>query len=305
MRRTISASRSSTATRSRRCAAADIADAIRERVGGKPTYLTFDIDCLDPAYAPGTGTPVAGGPSSGEDRCRCCARLDADRHRRRRRRRGCAALRPCRYHRDRRRDGGDALSRARWRSEKARLEEMNHGAAGLNPKRHIGLKSQDFLTERQVMKPKIFIDGEHGTTGLQIRTRLAARDDLAILSIPEAERRNLDLRAELLKEADVAILCLPDDASKEASAFSKAKLDAHHRHVHGVPRHPRLGLWLCRDGAGPARPHRRGAAGGQSRLLPDRRDLADPSAGRRPASCPPTTPSPSMRFRATPAAASR
>ena len=44
--------------------AADIADAIAERTGGKKTYLTFDIDCLDPAYAPGTGTPVAGGPSS-------------------------------------------------------------------------------------------------------------------------------------------------------------------------------------------------------------------------------------------------
>ena len=33
----------------------------RETVGSKPTYLTFDIDCLDPAYAPGTGTPVSGG----------------------------------------------------------------------------------------------------------------------------------------------------------------------------------------------------------------------------------------------------
>lgn len=73
------------------------------------------------------------------------------------------------------------------------------------------------------MKPKIFIDGEHGTTGLQIRTRLAARDDLAILSIPEAERRNLDLRADLLKEADVAILCLPDDASKEAVGILEGK----------------------------------------------------------------------------------
>ena len=44
--------------------AADIAYAIHERTGGKKTYMTFDIDCLDPAYAPGTGTPVAGGPSS-------------------------------------------------------------------------------------------------------------------------------------------------------------------------------------------------------------------------------------------------
>jgi agmatinase len=44
--------------------AADIAYAIVERTGGHKTYVTFDIDCLDPAYAPGTGTPVAGGPSS-------------------------------------------------------------------------------------------------------------------------------------------------------------------------------------------------------------------------------------------------
>lgn len=41
-----------------------IVEAITARVGDRPCYLTFDIDCLDPAYAPGTGTPVAGGPSS-------------------------------------------------------------------------------------------------------------------------------------------------------------------------------------------------------------------------------------------------
>ena len=44
--------------------AAEIADAIVRHVGDGPCYLTFDIDCLDPAYAPGTGTPVSGGPSS-------------------------------------------------------------------------------------------------------------------------------------------------------------------------------------------------------------------------------------------------
>ena len=44
--------------------AAAIADAILKRTYGRKTYLTFDIDCLDPAFAPGTGTPVAGGPSS-------------------------------------------------------------------------------------------------------------------------------------------------------------------------------------------------------------------------------------------------
>ncbi|MCR4266029.1 agmatinase [Nitratireductor sp. ZSWI3] len=44
--------------------ASDIAAAILERVADRPVYMTFDIDCLDPAFAPGTGTPVAGGPSS-------------------------------------------------------------------------------------------------------------------------------------------------------------------------------------------------------------------------------------------------
>lgn len=43
---------------------ADTVAAIRARVGTTPAYLTFDIDCLDPAYAPGTGTPVVGGLSS-------------------------------------------------------------------------------------------------------------------------------------------------------------------------------------------------------------------------------------------------
>ncbi|CAN7552345.1 N-acetyl-gamma-glutamyl-phosphate reductase [Rhizobium sp. LjRoot30] len=66
------------------------------------------------------------------------------------------------------------------------------------------------------MKPKIFIDGEHGTTGLQIRTRMADRRDVELLSIPEAERRNAALREDLLNSADIAILCLPDDAAKQA-----------------------------------------------------------------------------------------
>jgi len=69
------------------------------------------------------------------------------------------------------------------------------------------------------MKPKIFIDGEHGTTGLQIRQRLAARADLEVLSIPEAERRNRAAREDFLKSADIAILCLPDDAAKESVAI--------------------------------------------------------------------------------------
>jgi N-acetyl-gamma-glutamyl-phosphate reductase len=69
------------------------------------------------------------------------------------------------------------------------------------------------------MAAKIFIDGEHGTTGLQIRARLGHRRDLDVLSIPEARRKDSAARAEYLHEADIAILCLPDDAAREAVAL--------------------------------------------------------------------------------------
>lgn len=66
------------------------------------------------------------------------------------------------------------------------------------------------------MLPKIFIDGEHGTTGLQIRERLAARVDIDLISLAHEHRHNKDKRADLLRAADIAILCLPDDAAREA-----------------------------------------------------------------------------------------
>ena len=69
------------------------------------------------------------------------------------------------------------------------------------------------------MRPKIFIDGEHGTTGLQIRSRLAARDDIEIISVPAERRKDAAARAEFLNAADVAILCLPDDAARESVAL--------------------------------------------------------------------------------------
>jgi len=69
------------------------------------------------------------------------------------------------------------------------------------------------------MAHKIFIDGEAGTTGLQIRQRLADRRDLEVVSIDPARRKDADARAELLNSVDVAILCLPDEGAREAVAM--------------------------------------------------------------------------------------
>ncbi|MEM9279162.1 MAG: N-acetyl-gamma-glutamyl-phosphate reductase [Pseudomonadota bacterium] len=72
------------------------------------------------------------------------------------------------------------------------------------------------------MKPRIFIDGEHGTTGLQIRERLGSRDDIELLSLAVEDRRDDAKRQEMLSSCDVAILCLPDDAAREAVAMIEA-----------------------------------------------------------------------------------
>ncbi|MBI5256358.1 MAG: N-acetyl-gamma-glutamyl-phosphate reductase [Burkholderiales bacterium] len=69
------------------------------------------------------------------------------------------------------------------------------------------------------MQPTVFIDGDQGTTGLQIVDRLRARTDLRLLRLPPEQRKHPQRRAEALNQCDVAILCLPDAAAREAVAM--------------------------------------------------------------------------------------
>lgn len=66
------------------------------------------------------------------------------------------------------------------------------------------------------MKTKVYIDGQSGTTGLQIYDRIGAREDLELLRIPEEKRHDLAERKKYLNAADVVFLCLPDDGAREA-----------------------------------------------------------------------------------------
>ena len=65
----------------------------------------------------------------------------------------------------------------------------------------------------------VFIDGAAGTTGLEIRDRLATRPDLSLITLDEVLRKDPRARAEALNDADIAILCLPDDAAREAATL--------------------------------------------------------------------------------------
>lgn len=68
-------------------------------------------------------------------------------------------------------------------------------------------------------KPLVFVDGDQGTTGLQIVGQLQQRPDVQLLTLPEAERKNPLRRADAINRCDVAILCLPDAAAREAAAM--------------------------------------------------------------------------------------
>jgi N-acetyl-gamma-glutamyl-phosphate reductase len=66
------------------------------------------------------------------------------------------------------------------------------------------------------MKKTVFIDGQHGTTGLKIHERLNGRKDIELIEIPVEKRKESEVKQKLLNEADIVFLCLPDDAARES-----------------------------------------------------------------------------------------
>jgi N-acetyl-gamma-glutamyl-phosphate reductase len=77
------------------------------------------------------------------------------------------------------------------------------------------------LASEQLKMNRVFIDGQAGTTGLQIHERLSVRTDIELIEIDPTERKNPDAKQSIIDQSDIVVLCLPDDAAREAVRNTK------------------------------------------------------------------------------------
>jgi N-acetyl-gamma-glutamyl-phosphate reductase len=77
-------------------------------------------------------------------------------------------------------------------------------------------KTKTEQKEKIRMKTTVFIDGQHGTTGLKIHERLLGRDEIGLIEIPVSQKKDIKKKEQMLNDADVVFLCLPDDAARES-----------------------------------------------------------------------------------------
>jgi N-acetyl-gamma-glutamyl-phosphate reductase len=71
-------------------------------------------------------------------------------------------------------------------------------------------------------QPSVFIDGEAGSTGVEVRKRLEMLPEIVLRSLPEAQRKDLSARQDMIGACDLVVLCLPDDAARDAVAMAEA-----------------------------------------------------------------------------------
>ena len=95
-------------------------------------------------------------------------------------------------------------------------------------------------------KPKIYIDGKEGTTGLQIYDRLAGREDIELLLIDEEKRKDSEERRKLIHAADIVFLCLPDSAAEPVSCAGRRFQGTYHRCLYRTPDGSRMDVWYGR-----------------------------------------------------------